>query len=158
MTDLDELLAKLKADVAAKHAQADILMREADLVAARIQGVEEARAAMVLAEGDAALRDIDARAERLRNRKPRRDIRALVKATVEKKGLCSAATLEEQATEIAEEIGCRKSQVEAALRAMSVVKPDGESVSLQLGELPREPLPDVVSVEGARRHADLAEG
>ena len=59
----------------------------------------------------------------------------------------------------ATEIECLQSIVEAEWQRdlRLIVEAACEAMILQLGELSREPSPDVVSVEKARRHAQLTE-
>jgi hypothetical protein len=104
--NIDELLASLKSD------HADCAKRASDAhskmlqIEARIQGIEETREALRSNPVDNGC-DYEPLA-----RKPRRDIRALVRDHI----LSHHETL--PADRIAADIGCKKSQVEAALVAL----------------------------------------
>jgi hypothetical protein len=112
-TDLDELLAGLKRDLDLAEQNAETFelrageqRYEARFIAARIQGIEEARAALSRAPAEAVHGIL----------KPeRRKIRELVEAWCE----CHTQDASLEPGYIAKNIGCRKSQVEAALKALA---------------------------------------
>jgi hypothetical protein len=121
MTTLDETLAELRRReeahrlAAADHTQtAETERHNAEVLAARIAGIEEARA---LLDAD-CVRTLEAGRsyvnERGKQRKPRRDIRAMVAQW------CQEHTAPDDLFPhyIAKQLDCRVPQVEAALKAL----------------------------------------
>jgi hypothetical protein len=141
MIGLDELLAKLKADesrlridVDGYHQRAEDARHEANEIAARIRGIEEARAAVALQRkllcstcGHDYAEDGDEPHICNPPRRQRRRIQALVKEALDND--------HSDAAEIASWIGggCRKSQVEAALKKLEAER---ASERIAMGPLP----------------------
>jgi hypothetical protein len=124
MTDLDQLLTQLKHDRDSAIAEAEVRenqaigwRNQAAMIDARIGGIEETRKALAArAESVAVVSH-----EQMRHilRRPRRDIRALVKQTCDD---MRSEGWNPSNDQIARRIGCRKSQVEAALKALDMSK------------------------------------
>jgi hypothetical protein len=115
--NLDDLVTQLRTEKADWLARAATFYEgarkaeaEAELLAARIQGIEEARAALADPRLGAVLKP------------PRRDIRAMVSEALPK--LQWAITQDEKVRELSKMLGCRPSQIEAALRAINGPDPD----------------------------------
>lgn len=122
--DLDKLLNDLraeKADCLARAAHFEEGRRkaehEAEMIAARIQGIEEG---VELAKKDFAAfnASVANNAAEFRKRKPRRDIRALVRDSLVSYGNRGCSE-DEQIAVLSKEFGCRPSQIKAALRAIN---------------------------------------
>jgi hypothetical protein len=111
MTDLDQLLADLRT-------QRQTLIQDLTHIDGRIQGIEEARAALAARAESVAV--VSHEQARHLQRRPRRDIPALVKQTYDK---MKEEGWNPSADQIARRIGrCSKSQVEAALKALDTSK------------------------------------
>jgi hypothetical protein len=107
--NIDELLSTLRAEHQQHFADAEAHHRIAEKLLARIQGIEEAREALTSTPVD------NRRDYKLPTRRPRRDIRAMVR-----EALSNSVTPDRvDAKVLAESLGCRTSQVEAALKALN---------------------------------------